>query len=145
MSWFISATGSCFVTTPTPANNTVVSHFSGTVNVTFECSVLDENGNRTPTAWNLRNFRGEELPQNVLLVLPDTILEGDPTNGNIFFDTFRTRLTFPVFLEDFHLATLACGATDTDPRSALFPLRVYGKQDTNHSSVGRQHSNHILN
>ncbi len=88
---------------------------------------MDENGNRTSTAWNLRNFRGQELRQSILLILNDTILEGDPTNGTTFFDTFRTRLTFPVFLEDLHLATLACGATDTDPASALFPLRVYGK------------------
>ncbi len=119
--------GSSFVTFSTPANNTEVVHFIGTVNVTFECFVVDVNGNRTPTAWSLRNFRGQELPQSILITLNDTILEGDPTNGTAFFDTFRTRLTFPVFLEEFHLATLACGATDTDPANALFPLRVYGK------------------
>ena len=121
--------GLCVVTFSNPENNTVVAHFSGTVNVSFECYAEDDVG-PVAIAWNIGNFRGVESHQAIRLILPDTILEGNSTVGTReepFFDNFRTTLIFPVFLEDFDLATLACGTRENDPSSALFPLRVYGK------------------
>ena len=110
-----------------PANNTVVVHFAGTANVTFECFVLDDtDGSQEVTQWFIRNFRGVESARAILRVLPDTILEGESTNGTSFFNNFQTRLIFPENLGDFHLATLTCGFYADDLSNAQFPLRVYG-------------------
>ena len=112
----------------TPANNTEVVDFAGTVNVTFECVVLDDDdGSQEVTQWFIRNFRGVESARAILTVLPDTILEGESTNGTSIFNTFRTRLIFPEYLGDFHLATLICGLNADYLSNAQFPLRVYGK------------------
>ena len=112
----------------TPANNTEVVDFAGTVNITFECFVSDDtDGSPEVTQWFIQNFRGVESAQAILSALPDTILEGESTNRTSIFDNFRTQLIFPEYLGDFHLATLTCGFNADDLSNAQFPLRVYGK------------------
>ena len=128
--------GLCIVSFSNPENNTEGVHFSGTVNVSFECVVFDPtSGEQRATQWFIHDFRGTPQSQSVSLILPDTILEGNSTNGTSIFLTFRTSLIFPEYLEDFHLATLACGfSADADEGLIQFPLRVYGKHFI-HSSV----------
>lgn len=127
--WIIllSCTGFGIITFFNPANNTEVVYTAETENVTFECIVSDDrDGSQGVTQWFILNFRGVENSVSILTVLPDTILEGESTNGTSIFDTFRTQLTFPEFLGDFHLATLMCGFQAIDPTNVRYPLRVYG-------------------
>lgn len=131
------------MTSSDPENNTEIVHFRGTANVSLECVVFNARGEQAPTQWFIVDFRG--IPQTVaiLLALNDTILEGNSTNGTSIFPTFRTSLTFPQYLEDFHLATLICGNSPTDEMNILFPLRVYGKyfgQQRYNSLLGPGHS-----
>ncbi len=109
-----------------PPNQTVILKQRGTVNVTFECS-FEEGGGNHITLWNVLNFRGEKNAQDIKTVLPDTILEGELTPEFSFFRTFRTRLTFPLYLEDFHEATLTCGWSESHLFSGQFPLRSCSK------------------
>ena len=91
-----------------PPNGTTVSQPAGAVNTTFECIIYFDNV-RLITSWFLVNFRGSMTPQDIKTVLPETILDGDLNPGGVF-PTFRNLLTFPVFLQSFHGATLYCGS-----------------------------------
>ena len=110
-----------------PRNGSVVTHRVGEANVTFECDIYDDNGNRTFTQWNIENFRGEPGLKSVPLTFNDTLLEGDVGICPVL-TTCRDRLIFPEFLADFDGATLVCGTAINDMFTVgQFFLRVYSK------------------
>lgn len=122
-----SVIGLCIGISFSPPNGTEVTQLIGAQNVTFECILVDGEGVQQVVQWNIVNFRGEEGLRLVILTLSDTILDGESTNGTNVFPTFRSRLMFPVFLEDFDGATLTCGLPAGFIREGQFQLRVYSK------------------
>ena len=114
----------CQRTTFNPPSGTIVSRNIGAVNTTFEC-IIYFNSVRLITQWYIVNFRGLTTLQDIKTVLPETLLDGHSNPGGIF-PTFRNRLTFPVFHQDFHGATLYCG-TGINVQMAEYYLRVYRK------------------
>ena len=119
----VTPPGHCLGESFNPANGSQVVREVGAVNVSFECIVVDANGNQTLTQWNIENYRGVSGVQDISIV-PNTILTGEPTNTLPGFSTFRSRLIFSQFLSDFDGATLVCG-TPLDFMTGQFPLRVY--------------------
>lgn len=100
----------------------------GAANVTFQCVLINSAGFQVLTQWNIKDFRGEGGLRDIISTLPDTVLEGTPTNStNAIFKTFREILKFPNYIEDFDGATLTCGSPQTSITAGMFPLRVYRK------------------
>lgn len=100
----------------------------GAVNVSFECTLVNNEGEQILTQWVIRDFRGVPGGQDIITVLPDTILLGEPQPQPANFATFRNMLLFPEFLEDFDGATLTCGNPAISGNSldtAQWPLRVF--------------------
>ena len=122
----VCTAGHCLEQLFDPSSGTVVTKLIGTVNVTFQCLIVDEDGSQMTTQWNLYNFQGVEGGRSIKSVVPDTILEGNTNPGSVF-GSFRNILKFPTFREDFDESLLTCGTPSVGLRIGQYPLRVYRK------------------
>ena len=124
----VCTTGHCLEQLIDPSNGTVVTKLIGTVNVTFQCLIVDEDGSQKRTVWNIFNYQGVEAGRPIKAAVPDVVLGGNPEpNPDSPFSSLRNILKFPTFREDFDGSLLTCGTPSVGLRIGQFPLRVYRK------------------
>lgn len=99
----------------------------GTMDVTFDCVIVNDMGDQALTLWNLFNYSGVAAGQDLVSAYEGTVILSGVTTTTGVFDTFRNVATFTQFTEDLDGVTLACG-TSTDLDDGHFFLRVYRKQ-----------------
>jgi hypothetical protein len=108
-----------------PANNSVIAQRLGSVNVTIECALHNqENQQQLLTVWYVLDLGGVEGPRDILRV-PSAVIGGTPSNGTTPFDTYGDEVTFSEFTMDMHGATVFCGIYPTS--YGIFHLRVFSK------------------
>ena len=110
-----------------PPSNTVVRHEINATNVIFVCVIFNPDAVQLVTQWNIGNYRGVRLLQDLLTAVGSSNVRLDGTPRDDFFVTHRELAIFNMYTQDLAGADLYCGISD-NITAGVFHLGQLGKQ-----------------